>query len=215
LIEPDVLLNFRDLNIFFKNIIGNIACDFLAPNFGPSSKNWFWYRYAENISSSVYQCNFPLTLISSEAIEYLLQSRQDITATLRDGHNEVLYPNDESFVATTLMKGGFQCLSFNNVAPSNFSYFSTAFPMMYEDVINCRHLEGQVLHPVILKEDFWSVADMKASNFKLLNNQAISFIENIIISSGLTHSDIIEDVLCKYFLRDVRRLIEEKNKTRI
>lgn len=150
LVEPDVRFSFDDVGVFFRKFAG-VSNDFTAPKFGRRNADWHWHKFSRPISEDVYGCLFPLTRTSRRAADALLEARREWNAS-REGAG---CPNDESFVATTLMSQGFACKTMETVHPGAFAHFGVFNPYCW-DHARKQLPEGQVVHPAFGEKDFWN-----------------------------------------------------------
>jgi hypothetical protein len=149
MIEYDVLLSYPRASDFFDRFRHCDDVDFLTAHFGPAPQKWYWRRMFLDQAGPVYRCFFPVTRLSTRAIDFLLgrrqaETRMDITADA--------WPNDEVFVATTLARAGFNISDMNRVAKvyDNVS-FNFDFPRSYER--SARKVRHRLMHPVLTHEE--------------------------------------------------------------
>jgi len=110
-VEPDVLVNVTDLGGFFTQFLADTA-DYLCGRFGPRQAHWEWFAEIQPDFPQVYGGIFPLTRLSGRAIDYLARERARLSAAVGP-KRPYRWPNDESFVASALMAGGFTCGDLN------------------------------------------------------------------------------------------------------
>jgi hypothetical protein len=144
--EPDVYLSFNSAEDFFSKF-EDIPGDLLAPRFS-KKEGWHWTRRAKIIAEDVYGCLFPVIRLSKSAIDHLQRQRAELTKVFESqaiNHSE--WPNDESFVCTTMMRDGFLCKSLNLESEFFGPDFGTT-PISLDVVANKAPL-NRVLHPVL------------------------------------------------------------------
>lgn len=160
LVEPDVRFTFRTMDEFF-GLFADDNSDLLLTKFGKREPRWGWYRTAQQISSEVYGCAFPLSRSSRQAVERLLAERQQLTLKLQEDHGTWKdYPNDEAFVATAGVKLGLTCSDFRKRCAKGFSHFSVQYPYLWP-AAKADISSGKVVHPALLEKDFWVGIDRK------------------------------------------------------
>ena len=121
LIEPDVWFTNKTGQHIFR-CMNDVAADFAAYNLGVADLGWYWRQSMLGGSDLVYKCAFPFTRLSHRAVSHLLNRRAAMDK-LKSGSN---YPNDESFVATTICSNAtLDYFSLENIPDLNWKYFST------------------------------------------------------------------------------------------
>jgi hypothetical protein len=109
--ETDVRFYGGDAAEFFSFFDARQDIDFLAAHLRPAGHSWFWRRTARARDAAPFRCLFPVTRLSSRAIDAALQHRVQHGRLRR---RRLLWPNDEALVATTLLNGDFVCRDFND-----------------------------------------------------------------------------------------------------
>ncbi|MCV0383636.1 MAG: hypothetical protein K5799_09270 [Erythrobacter sp.] len=99
LIESDVRIAGAAPGRFFS-VFEHDAADLLSSYMEPATPDWFWYRAAANRDLGVHKCFFPVCRFSAAAIDRMLTVRQLHGKSWARRH---FWPNDEAFVATTLI----------------------------------------------------------------------------------------------------------------
>lgn len=146
LIEPDVAFTFDNLSDFFSQF-QMATQDALLHNFAEAPSSWAWTERAKTIHHNVYQAFFPLSRLSFRAVEACKQERQTVTAYFKDNNIALnQFPNDESLVATAVVKHKLKIEKLNYFWPNSFKYFT------YRNAIlgnNAKNLlpSNQVIHP--------------------------------------------------------------------
>jgi len=153
LCEPDVYFSYRNPAEFFSNFESNSA-DFVAPWLTERGETWPWTKRAKILSQKVFGCIFPLTRLSNRAIGHLLAERRklvEILGKLSDINN--LWPNDESFVSTILMRDGFHCEDLGKSVELSKDRFLFTRPILLDTLTKGPWL-NTVLHPVLSKDQY-------------------------------------------------------------
>lgn len=117
LIEYDVTINRADPVSFFTEIDAAHEHDFISAHFRKAEDWWTWGYPMRDYSSDVYRAYFPLVRMSGRALDFVMAERARITGGFRQIFQErqLEWPNDESFIATTLQNNGFQCADYNDL----------------------------------------------------------------------------------------------------
>lgn len=146
LIEPDVAFTFDSLSEFFGKF-QTATQDALLHNFAQAPASWAWTERAKTIHHDVYQAFFPLSRLSFKAVDACKQERQAVTAYFKDNNIALgQFPNDESLVATAVVKHGLKVEKLNYFWPNSFKYFT------YRNTVLGNHAKNmlpsnQVIHP--------------------------------------------------------------------
>lgn len=133
LIEPDVAFTFEHLGDFF-GLFESYDEDALLSNFGPRGVEEYWGKPPATLiwDNKAYGCSFPLVRLSGAAIDICKAERQKLSKLYMENNAfsffnnpiGIHFPNDESLVATTLMREGFKVKSINDIFPEAFDYFN-------------------------------------------------------------------------------------------
>ena len=189
LCEPDVYFSFTESKNFFQKFENNSA-DLLAPQAEKKDKKWFWFKNAAIMSNNVYGCLFPITRLSKDALRHLHGERQELTTVFQQKKMAfAAWPNDESFVCTTLQRDGFDCQNLNQVCKFFAGDFSLA-PILWDVAVNKLPVK-RVLHPVLRMSEFQQKA-RKAFKQKTRNSIASYQGKSIFLNST---SDASIDVM--------------------
>jgi len=145
--ETDVRLYGGDAGEFFGFFDARGEIDFLAANLRPAGHSWFWRRTARARDALPFRCLFPVTRLSSRAIDAAYRRR------VRHGRlrrRRLLWPNDEALVATTLLNGDFVCRDFNDFG-RQFYHEETFYhgSPINGDIFNPDRTYLQLTHPVL------------------------------------------------------------------
>jgi hypothetical protein len=152
IIEYDVRFAGGDAEEFFAFFSARNTVDLLAAYFQPVQGYWHWERFARSRDHHPYRCLFPVVRLSSRAIDALFKKRVQHS---RQFLRRVLWPNDESFVGTTLANGGFSCHDLNDFGrifyhEETFSFHSA----IQGESFFPDHAGLKVYHPVLFGEAY-------------------------------------------------------------
>lgn len=153
LIEPDVLLNFEHISSFFKPLEER-PDEALLAFYTQAKSSWQWYKSGTLIDTTekyISRCLFPISRLSAEAIELCFIERQRITEIYIQNQQfkyssdkeEILFPNDEVLVATTLTKQGKSISSFDEIFKNMLIDFDHFFWKTYP-----RQKNNRIIHPI-------------------------------------------------------------------
>lgn len=137
MVEADVFINYDDLLCFFRSFDSNHS-DFITTYFSRAESSWFWHDRL-NVSFDKYRCFMPLTRISKQAVEYLVNQRIEL------GNSG----NDEIFVSTLLMKSGYLIEDINETLNGVYSInsFSYDYPHYYWLLVSFNKKKKLIYHP--------------------------------------------------------------------
>ena len=149
-IEYDVRIG-GDVSQFFAHFAG-IAEDMLSVDYRPAETSYRWFSFSSGKNVTPYRCLFPVIRLSSRALSALYTKR---LAHARHRQRRATWPNDESFVATTLTNSGFTCKDINDFGlpfydDTTFSYFIPIRGESFEPSTE----EPVLYHPVLYGEDY-------------------------------------------------------------
>lgn len=155
MIEPDVFLNFDDPNIFKKiDDFNNNNFDYISSYFNKANEGWYWTKIIGMFyEKQLYSSFFAITRISKKSIKYLMIDRLRLSNMFYINNNGQ-FPNDESFVATSLMNGDFKCCDINY-----FGDFYSKETLNYAIPFSLTLLESgkkdnKIYHPALSGLDF-------------------------------------------------------------
>lgn len=114
MIETDVRLYGSEPGYLFRFFASRPEIGFLAPLIGRGDPSWYWRPTARARDATPYRCLFPLTRLSADAIDVCLRRRREHSGHWR---RRQLWPNDEAFIATTLLNSSVQCRDLNDLGP--------------------------------------------------------------------------------------------------
>ncbi|HEV2703842.1 MAG TPA: hypothetical protein VGV09_19610 [Steroidobacteraceae bacterium] len=147
MLETDVGFCGEDPPYFFRFFAEHRDVDFLAGKLQPAGRSWFWRNTASGRGIVPFQCLFPVTRLSRRAIDAAFAHRLKHGRRL---NRRILWPNDEAFMATTLMNGDFVTGDFNDFGPSFYSdetYYYGA--PMNADSLKPGPAVVQIFHPIL------------------------------------------------------------------
>lgn len=154
LIEPDVRLRLERPGEFFDRFAEDPA-DLLVSHLRPAEASWDWGQTMAD-GAPVWRCLFPLLRISAPALDALLEARREAGARfVASGRDPQVWPNDEVFVATTLMRAGFDCRDLNAHGevydPQSFGFW---WPIS-DRQLQAEGRDGFAYHPVLNGEAYF------------------------------------------------------------
>lgn len=225
LIEPDVAFTFEHLNDFF-GVFENYDEDALLSNFGPRGIEEYWGKPPATLiwTNMAYGCSFPLVRLSGAAIDICKSERQKLSklymennaVSFIDNPLGIHFPNDESLVATTLMREGFKVKSINDVFPDSFEYFNYHqwFSIPEKGFLKPTN---NIIHPVrpvsmfaerLAEGIIENLHKVNALNYTIVNHDNI---EHVALSVGKKVSDYLQNSLLKQY--DNFILLDDLKKT--
>lgn len=148
MIEPDVHVNFGSIQEFLDMIDDRSDADFIAPRFRRASPGWSWYPRMAPYREPVYFCLFSLVRLSARAISLLLAERILMSRRYRDERPDRGFPNDESFVATTLCHYRLLCEDINTFGDLCLEE-NYGWRPLYEPLMQKTEPDNQLYHPVV------------------------------------------------------------------
>lgn len=152
LIEYDVYLNFKSPGDFFE-FFEDDSSDLLAPFLREASPSWSWHQRMARFNPNVWHCLFPIIRLSRHAIRHLLSERQKLSLNFfRENLDN--FPNDESFVATTLQSGGYSCRDINDSKPEFYSPKTFSLMPRYYAAMAARMPDNMIYHSCVSLNPF-------------------------------------------------------------
>ena len=151
MLEPDIRLKTRSTVGFFEEFEAAQEVDLIALQLSQADDKWFWSSTMNPLNAEVWRCSFGLIRLSGVAIDHLLTERRNLSGLVPSspelGHK---WPNDESFVATTLSSDGFICRDLNSFGVTRYtrSSFTLNRPMS-ASLFDRLPEDGLVYHPVL------------------------------------------------------------------
>jgi hypothetical protein len=100
MIEPDVRAGITCYAALFGSLSG-VDADFIAPGVKRAERRHFWYPTMRWMTGNVYCCHFAFCAMSAEGADICLSERR---RQRRHPAARLLWPNDETFVTTSLFR---------------------------------------------------------------------------------------------------------------
>lgn len=195
-IEPDIYLNFSNLNDFFNFFEKDIETDFLSLVFDEANPSWGSnFENMNRFSETVYRCYYSLMRLSNRSIKFLLHKRQSLTKKhfTREANKEPLsesfYPNDESFTATTLVQNGFRVRDMNDYGKNFYTARS-----MYEGPFSPRQLT-QLGEDQLIYNHVFSGAEYTKRAFSALEWENVAIKSNDNFKARFSRPEICANIM--------------------
>lgn len=151
LMEYDVRLTGPDLGQFFDCFVQADAVDLIAGHYRMAESWWYWTHTMATRDQPVWRCLFPVVRLSAAAVDLLYAER---LAYARKPLRLANWPNDESFVATTLARDGRRCADINDFGTQLYDDTSYTFgEPINGDEFDERGQQLKLYHPVLYGED--------------------------------------------------------------
>lgn len=145
MIEDDVRFG-GDAGSFFAYFARFPQIDFIASHVNCAEPDWWWYSHALARDVKPWRSFFPVTRLSAHAVDLLHTVRRKHS---RQWHRRYLWPNDEAFVATSVIKAG---LSYKDLNALGRVFYDTG-TFGYERQINPEDVPSngpvKLFHPVL------------------------------------------------------------------
>ena len=150
MIEYDVRIS-GDAARFFVACAAHPTVDLLAADVRPTGRDWWWCANIASSDAQPYRCFFPVVRLSAKAVDTLAAKRR---AHSRRPLRRLLWPNDESFVATAAVAAGLSTADLNDLGER----FYDAETYSYTNVLDGARFvvdgaDPQLHHPVLFGED--------------------------------------------------------------
>jgi hypothetical protein len=138
---------------FFAMFDEVATADLLAPGLRPADRTWFWEYTIAARGIAVHRCLFPIVRVSARAIDALAAGR---VALSRRWRRRLAWPNDESFVATTLVNNpDMICRDLNDLGRTLYDSETLSFEQPYDgDILRMREDVPTIYHPVLFGADY-------------------------------------------------------------
>lgn len=152
MVEPDLLIDFLDPSDFFS-LFADARHDLIAPNFGAKQTSWVWHAAMAQGAEDVFGAWIQVVRLSGRAVRALHEARAAASATAGDKTGRA-WPNDESFVATSLMRLGFECADVNAFSSAPLyrrETYRTGNPLLLDDCLQ-RRGSRELYHPVVPRD---------------------------------------------------------------
>ncbi len=153
LVEPDVRFGFTSYGDLFDGF-NNVSADFIAPFVKRAEREHFWQPTMRWMTPSVFRCFFAFCRMSAAAADYCLEQRRQLRW---HPAARIMWPNDETFVSTILVRGGFSVRDLNDfgrrlVTEDSFGFLNVQQGERLEQAAP----DGLVHHPVLSGAEFES-----------------------------------------------------------
>jgi hypothetical protein len=146
MIEPDVEHSFSNFAAFISAFESASDIDLLTGYFESAHQDWHWRGSAKRINGIPYRCFFPLVRMSARAIDVCLDRRKQERFSLR---SRLYWPNDEAFVANTILNSGLKAADFNDIGPDIYERESFGYTPLNGDHGAFRGKSNRLYHPVL------------------------------------------------------------------
>jgi hypothetical protein len=146
MIEPDVEHSFANFVAFMSVFDSTPDVDLLSGYFEPAHREWHWRGSAKRVKGIAYRCFFPLLRMSARAIDVCRDRRKREKYSLR---SRLYWPNDEAFVANTVLNSGLKAADFNDVGSDVYERDSFGYTPLNGDHGGFRKEGNRVYHPVL------------------------------------------------------------------
>ena len=150
MVEPDVRLNDSPPSAILARFPGPEAADFLAGWLRPAKPGWGWAARMNPDEGRIWRCLFCMVRLSARALDALLEARRGAAEDHRK-HRRVPdgWPNDEVFVASTLIRQGFTCRDFNEFGQIYDEAWYQFWKPHTQGEIEAEGRRGWIYHPVL------------------------------------------------------------------
>ncbi len=154
MVEPDVLIDFPDVSEVFA-LFDRARHDLIAPKFGHRPQSWGWHTAMQEDGQPVFGTSVQFIRLSARAVAALHRVRAKASSAPGDKVWNA-WPNDESFVATTLARLGFECAdinAFSEVPLWHRDTFRNLSPWLLEERQKQRG-SRRLYHPVLSRDAY-------------------------------------------------------------
>ncbi|WP_273688782.1 hypothetical protein [Ketogulonicigenium vulgare] len=208
LVESDVRFNMERCSDFFDHFSAR-ASDLVVAHSFKSTPKWYWHRPMSYFIPDVYACLFPLLGVSNAGIQAAFNARVLMSQTFRDIVPEDQarrWPNDESFLISTLLAQGFSHEKINSADQKFYSAetFSVGTPKSLS-ALEGQGYDGLIYHPVHAKERF--VSKIKTRTRSVLNQQLDEARKSAVFNETFFRDLALEGT--EQDVADIRAMIEE------
>ncbi len=151
LIEADVRISGPDLGEFFRIFDHRDELDLICAHYR-ESEGWYWDHTIAARGDTVHRCLFDVLRVSGLAVDRLLARRQLLS---RNRVRRASWPNDESFLATTLSNDGSVCRDLNDFGRELYTDDTLTFYNVFHGA-SFRPPQTQITiyHPVLFGEAY-------------------------------------------------------------
>ena len=152
LVEGDVRISGGNLGDFFDIFDGSETVDLITAHYRQSAGAWYWDHAIAARDSVIHRCLFDVLRVSVPAIDRLLKRRQQMS---RSRVRRASWPNDESFLATTLSNDGSLCRDLNSFGPTLYTEDTLTFHNAFDGaVFKMNQEQFTIYHPVLYGEAY-------------------------------------------------------------
>ncbi len=146
MIEPDVRAGVADYGALF-HLLATLTSDFMAPGVTASDRSHFWYPTMRWAVPAVHRCHFAFCAMTATAADLCLGERRRLA---RRWQSRIMWPNDETFVTSTLIAFGRKVEDINAIGRTLWTEASFGFfdPQRGED-FEALAPDGLLHHPVL------------------------------------------------------------------
>ena len=135
---------------FFEAAASRPDIDLLVAYLQQAKANWWWYPAAAAADATPYRCFFPVIRLTARGVDCLLQKRRTQSSRLS---RRMLWPNDESFVATTIINAGLAALDINDLGERFYEEEDFSFELPTDGATQPVLRQGtRLVHPVLSGE---------------------------------------------------------------
>jgi hypothetical protein len=147
MIESDVRI-VGEADRFFSATESRTEYDFLAARLRPAETDWWWRPHASAVNAQPWRCFFPAVRLSARAIDLLYEKRKKQSKILS---RRLMWPNDESFVATTIVGSVLRHADLNSLGNNFYSEDDFSYENIIDEDMLCVDRSGppKLLHPVL------------------------------------------------------------------
>lgn len=162
MVESDVRFSLPESRTFF-DLFQSDPADVFAFHIYKAKSTWYWYTPMSYFLPNVYACLFPVIGISKRAVDAAYDERVTMSGTFNSVvpvEEKRRWPNDESFILSTLAAQGFDYRSLN-AGERRFSSpatFGVGLPKSHERIAR-QTPDGMIYHPVHSKTGFVNKAN--------------------------------------------------------
>jgi hypothetical protein len=164
LFEDDVRVT-GDAERLFRISADLPELDLMVARLAPARADWWWWPHLSSSDAPPWRCFFPVMRISARALDTLHAIRRKHSGQLS---RKALWPNDEAFVATTVVHQGFARADLNDVCPALYDDATFSYDNLLRADVDDRGTDGppRLLHPVLGGEAYARKAGRKAASHR-------------------------------------------------
>lgn len=150
MIEYDVRIS-GDAARFFATCATHPGVDLLAADVRPTARDWWWCANVAASDVQPHRCFFPVVRLSAQAVDILAAKRR---AHSRRAFRRMLWPNDESFVATAAVAAGLSIADLNSLGERFYDGETYSYTNVLDgELFVADDAEPRLHHPVLFGED--------------------------------------------------------------